>query len=575
MLGDCPAKFWRGPATVPHGPVKFRRWSGNAVASTSAAYAKILDEEPEIETDVEVVEIGGRQKCFVNLGYTSDTLKKCSHTFDTGVASGFVINTGAEADSGVTNTEGFRGFRRERACVKRDTSMAAPKVDLEKFNRKNDFNMWKVKMEALLITQGLGEAIEPTTKKEGYEGSSSKSLELAAEIDKKAKNTIILSFSDSVIREVAKERTVAELWAKLENLYMTKSLANRLCIKKRMFSLKMAEGSSLEEHIDEFNKVCDTLETIDEGLNDKGKALLLINEVNAALNTRGLQEKQVNMESGEGHFKKDCPEKKQKKKEQNGDATIVEDEGYESAGACVATDEVQKDGEVVTGESSVSVKTNADNTKLWHLRKVWVYVLRTKDQVFGRFKEWKALVENQTEKKLKVLRTDNGLEYYNKMFDEFCSREGIVRHITVRLTPQQNGLAERMNRTLMEKVRCMMIQSELPKGLWVETLLTTCMLNKTDDIIQFEIEHPENKISSEAADSVEEVAGDGDTSSKHPGPHIEDYHPAKDREKKVIRPPKRFGYADRIAYALATSREIDEEKPRSYKEAMQSSYKID
>ena len=157
--------------------------------------------------------------------------------------------------------------------------MAAPKVDLEKFNRKNDFNMWKVKMEALLITQGLGEAIEPTTKKEGYEGSSSKSLELAAEIDKKAKNTIILSFSDSVIREVAKERTVAELWAKLENLYMTKSLANRLCIKKRMFSLKMAEGSSLEEHIDEFNKVCDTLETIDEGLNDKGKALLLISSL--------------------------------------------------------------------------------------------------------------------------------------------------------------------------------------------------------------------------------------------------------------------------------------------------------
>ncbi|KAH9716259.1 hypothetical protein KPL71_021398 [Citrus sinensis] len=583
MLGDCPAKFWRGPATVPHGPVKFRRWSGNAVASTSAAYAKILDEEPEIETDVEVVENESNQKIEENdrkLCVLASGVKAKRHR----VASGFVINTGAEADSGVTNTEGFRGFRRERACVKRDTSMAAPKVDLEKFNRKNDFNMWKVKMEALLITQGLGEAIEPTTKKEGYEGSSSKSLELAAEIDKKAKNTIILSFSDSVIREVAKERTVAELWAKLENLYMTKSLANRLCIKKRMFSLKMAEGSSLEEHIDEFNKVCDTLETIDEGLNDKGKALLLINEVNAALNTRGLQEKQVNMESGEGHFKKDCPEKKQKKKEQNGDATIVEDEGYESAGACVATDEVQKDGEVVTGESSVSVKTNADNTKLWHLRKVWVYVLRTKDQVFGRFKEWKALVENQTEKKLKVLRTDNGLEYYNKMFDEFCSREGIVRHITVRLTPQQNGLAERMNRTLMEKVRCMMIQSELPKGLWVETLLTTCMLkpientepqNKTDDIIQFEIEHPENKISSEAADSVEEVAGDGDTSSKHPGPHIEDYHPAKDREKKVIRPPKRFGYADRIAYALATSREIDEEKPRSYKEAMQSSYKID
>ena len=51
----------------------------------------------------------------------------------------------------------------------------------------------------------------------------------------------------------------------------------------------------------------------------------------------------------------------------------------------------------------------------------------------GRFKEWKALVENQIGKKLKVLRTDNGLEYY-KMFDEFCSREGIVRHRIMRLT---------------------------------------------------------------------------------------------------------------------------------------------
>ena len=89
--------------------------------------------------------------------------------------------------------------------------MAAPKVHLEEFNGKNDFNMWKVKIEALLITRGLGEAIEPTTKKERNEVSSSKSPKLAAEIDKKARSMIILSLSDSVIRDVAKERTVAEL----------------------------------------------------------------------------------------------------------------------------------------------------------------------------------------------------------------------------------------------------------------------------------------------------------------------------------------------------------------------------
>lgn len=65
--------------------------------------------------------------------------------------------------------------------------------------------MWKIKIEALLITQSLGDAIELTTKLEGKEASSSKTLEQATKIDKKAKSTIILSHGDSVIREVTKE----------------------------------------------------------------------------------------------------------------------------------------------------------------------------------------------------------------------------------------------------------------------------------------------------------------------------------------------------------------------------------
>ena len=60
---------------------------------------------------------------------------------------------------------------------------------------------------------------------------------------------------------------------------MTKSLANRLYIKKRMFTLKMVEGSSLDHHIDDFNKVCDTLESIDKGLDNEGKSLLLISSL--------------------------------------------------------------------------------------------------------------------------------------------------------------------------------------------------------------------------------------------------------------------------------------------------------
>ncbi|KAH9716149.1 Integrase catalytic domain-containing protein [Citrus sinensis] len=661
---------------------------------------------------------------------------------------------------------------------------------------------------------------------------------MAAEIDKKARSTIILSLGDSVIREVANEKTVADLWAKLEKIYMTKSLTNRLYIKRRMFTLKMAEGSSLDDHIDEFNQVCDTLETIYEGLDDEGKALLMVSslpqsysnlvdalmygrstlsldEVKAALNTRGLQEKSGNMMHAEGlsvkgkfnkndgkkkkqkkekskaqnkkcfhcnkegHFKRDCQELKNKSKERNGDAATVEEEGYESAGVCVATEDLQRDGgNVMMGNNAVCkvigmgnvslrlhdgtiwelrevryvpdlkrnlislgitdviVGTSRESTRLWHLRlghmsvkglkelekqgvlgkdkieeldfcedcvfgkstrhsfkhstsksigildyihsdlwgpvqtsslggnsyflsiiddysrRVWVYVLKHKDQVFSKFKEWKTLVENQTGKKVKKLRTDNGLEFCNQQFNSYCANEGIARHKTVRSTPQQNGLAERMNRTLMDKVRCMLVQAKLPKGLWAETLLTAsylvnlspsaaldfktpfeiwhgkpasyvnlkvfgcpayahctdlepprCIISRdvafnekailevrkeaglktqkpqVQDNIQLEVEHPDSK-KSERAESLDQDSEDHDECSD-PQPQsqrqtqVQGYQLTKDREKRQIRPPLRYGYADLIAYALAASNDIDVDEPKSYAEAIQSSNKTE
>ena len=79
------------------------------------------------------------------------------------------------------------------------------------------------------------------------------------------------------------------------------------------------------------------------------------------------------------------------------------------------------------------------------IRKVRVFLLKSKDQTLEKFKIWKNIVENQIYKKIKVLRTDNALEFCNKKFDEFCNTQGILRHRTIRYTPQQNGVAERMN----------------------------------------------------------------------------------------------------------------------------------
>ena len=77
---------------------------------------------------------------------------------------------------------------------------------------------------------------------------------------------------------------------------------------------------------------------------------------------------------------------------------------------------------------------------------------------------------------MKRLRTDNGLEFCLDKFNSFCQTEGIVRHLTVPGTPQQNGVAEHMNRTLMEKVRCLLSNSGLPKSFWAEAAVTACFL---------------------------------------------------------------------------------------------------
>jgi transposase InsO family protein len=86
-------------------------------------------------------------------------------------------------------------------------------------------------------------------------------------------------------------------------------------------------------------------------------------------------------------------------------------------------------------------------------RKVWLFFLKEKCHVFAIFKQWKILIENQTDKKIKGLRIDNGLEFYNEDFNKFCKNEGIVRHKIVIGALEQNSVAERMNKILLEKAR--------------------------------------------------------------------------------------------------------------------------
>ena len=111
-----------------------------------------------------------------------------------------------------------------------------------------------------------------------------------------------------------------------------------------------------------------------------------------------------------------------------------------------------------------------------YTRYVWTYVLKNKSDVFKKFAEWRMMIEQSTGKCLKMLRSDNGGEYTSFEYEEYLKSNGIIHQLTISKCPQQNGIAERMNRTLMEMTRSMLASSKLPSKFWAEALNTAIYL---------------------------------------------------------------------------------------------------
>lgn len=126
-----------------------------------------------------------------------------------------------------------------------------------------------------------------------------------------------------------------------------------------------------------------------------------------------------------------------------------------------------------------------------HSRKQFVYFLKNKNEVNKYFAQFKAKVENQLGKKIKRLRTDNGREYVNRELQEVLEKNGIEHQTTVAYNPQQNGLAERANRTIVERARTMLIDAGLPKDFWAETTATAVYLINRSPCKALQEETPE------------------------------------------------------------------------------------
>ena len=106
----------------------------------------------------------------------------------------------------------------------------------------------------------------------------------------------------------------------------------------------------------------------------------------------------------------------------------------------------------------------------------YLYLMHQKSETYDKFREFRAEVEKQLGRPIKVLRSDRGGEYLSDEFLGHLLENGILSHLTAPGTPQQNGVAERRNRTLLDMIRSMMSYSSLPLSFWGYALQTACYL---------------------------------------------------------------------------------------------------
>ncbi|GJX43338.1 retrovirus-related pol polyprotein from transposon TNT 1-94 [Tanacetum coccineum] len=363
------------------------------------------------------------------------------------------------------------------------------------------------------------------------------------ELNKKAHSAMILCLGNKVLREVTGETTAAGVWSKLETLYMTKSLANKLYLKKKLYTFYMPAGRKIFEHIDEFNKIVLDLANIEVKFGDEDLALLLLTslpalyehfvdtllyrpealtleDVMATLNLKEIKERSKEKgDDGEGLYVRGRTDRRDSR-QSKGKSRSKSRSGRLKCYICQSEDHLKRncddgderigsgsarldhgfrmfiphdtqgclsgirrdncvyslDGHALAGELNASVEEKDSLAQVWYKRlghnqrggdhrgrhttqgvidyfhsDLWG---PSQVESLGGKRYFLSIVDDysrRTGRTVKKLRTDNGLEFCNREFEQLCIESVIARHLTVAGTPQQNRVAECMNRTLIDK----------------------------------------------------------------------------------------------------------------------------
>ncbi|WZZ79086.1 hypothetical protein YC2023_099658 [Brassica napus] len=156
------------------------------------------------------------------------------------------------------------------------------KFQMNKFDGKGDFGLWKYKLLGQLEIQGLGSVLKEeseTTSEEKSDDSDVKEAKVdpkAAEKDIRVKNLLGTCLSDIILRKIMHEPTAFGMWRALEHDYQTKSLPNRIYLKQSSVSFKMEEKKSIEENLDAFLKLIADLASLKIMVSDEDQAIQLL-----------------------------------------------------------------------------------------------------------------------------------------------------------------------------------------------------------------------------------------------------------------------------------------------------------
>ncbi|XP_073811912.1 uncharacterized protein [Musca autumnalis] len=361
--------------------------------------------------------------------------------------------------------------------------MAEAKPRFAKLNNSNYAN-WKFRIELLLRKQNLWKKVIEGSRPQENRGQAGIIVN-AAEIsdwedkDDEARGTIGLLVMDDQLCHIRHLKTAKETWNALKEYHERNTLTNKVFLMRSICSLKLEEGGDAVSHINDMNDLFTKLRDIgEEALTDKWSAAMLLSSLPESYDTlitslESRKEEEITFAFVQQRVIAEFERRLHANGVSNDAVMKVADNSNKTCFFCKKPGH-QKKNCAKYKNWKVKQDTSKGKYKVHAIEEKQESPKPSKDFLFnfGSASKGSWLIDSGATSNPKVIRSDRGGEYTGKRLQDYLKSEGIQVQFTTPYSPQQNGKAERKNRTLVEMGRCLLIDADLPKSFWGEAVST-------------------------------------------------------------------------------------------------------